>query len=73
MQSLNELEIALAEVTARLKALTDENARLRAELLEKSERMRTAGAKLRVVAERLPQPQPVAAAEVKQLPREKAA
>jgi len=72
MQSLTELEIALAEVTARLKALTDENARLRAELVEKSERMRTAGIKLRVVAERLPQAQPVAA-EVKQLPREKAA
>lgn len=54
--SLDELEIALKAVTARLLALSEENARLRAALAEQSERMRAAGRKLRVVAERLPQP-----------------
>ena len=54
--SLDELENTLNEVTARLLALSDENARLRAALAEQGERMRSAGHKLRVVAERLPQP-----------------
>ncbi len=53
--SLDELEIALDAVTAQMKSLVDENARLHGELAEASERMRTAGHKLRVVAERLPQ------------------
>ena len=54
--SLDELETTLNAVTARLLALSEENARLRAALAEQGERMRTAGHKLRVVAERLPQP-----------------
>ena len=54
--SLDELETTLNAVTARLLALSDENARLRAALAEQSERMRSAGHKLRIVAERLPQP-----------------
>ncbi len=56
ISSLDELETALNAVTARLLALSDENARLRAALAEQTNRMRTAGHKLRVVAERLPQP-----------------
>ena len=67
MQSLDDLEIALNAVTARLQLLANENARLRAELAEQSERMRTAGHKLRVVAERLPDVAPA------DLPQEKAA
>ena len=53
--TLDELEIALDAATAHMQRLLDENARLRGELAEASERMRTAGHKLRVVAERLPQ------------------
>ena len=60
--TLDELEIALDAAAAQMRRLSDENARLRrkltdvgAELAEASERMRTAGHKLRVVAERLPQ------------------
>ena len=53
--TLDELEIALDAATAQMQRLFDENARLRSELAEASERMRTAGHKLRVVAERLPQ------------------
>lgn len=53
--TLDELEIALDAATAQMRRLVDENARLRSELAEASERMRTAGHKLRVVAERLPQ------------------
>ena len=53
--TLDELEIALDAATAQMRRLVDENARLRSELAEVSERMRTAGHKLRVVAERLPQ------------------
>ena len=56
MPSLDELETTLNAVTGRLLALSEENARLRAALAEQGERMRTAGHKLRVVAERLPQP-----------------
>jgi hypothetical protein len=53
--SLDELEIALDTVAAQMQRLFDENARLRSQLAEASERMRMAGHKLRVVAERLPQ------------------
>ena len=53
--TLDELEIALDAATAHMQRLFDENARLRSQLAEASERMRTAGHKLRVVAERLPQ------------------
>ena len=63
ISSLDELETTVNAVTARLLALSDEGARLRAEnarlraaLAEQSERMRSAGHKLRIVAERLPQP-----------------
>ncbi len=65
--SLDELETALNAVTARLLALSDENARLRAALAEQTDRMRAAGHKLRVVAERLPQ------TATDTLPQEKAA
>ena len=54
--SLDDLEITLNAVTARLMALSEENARLRSALAEQTERMRAAGHKLRVVADRLPQP-----------------
>ena len=54
--SLDELETMLNAVTARLLALSEENAQLRAALAEQRERMRAAGHKLRLVAERLPQP-----------------
>ena len=54
--SLDELETTLNAVAARLLALSNENARLRAALAEQTERMHAAGSKLRVVAERLPQP-----------------
>ena len=53
--SLNELETALNAASVRMQQLFDDNARLRSELADASERMRTAGHKLRVVAERLPQ------------------
>ena len=53
--TLDELEIALDAAAAQMQQLFEENARLRIELAEASERMRTAGHKLRVVAERLPQ------------------
>jgi hypothetical protein len=53
--SLDELEIALDAAAAQMQRLCDENTRLRRELAEASERMRMAGHKLRVVAERLPQ------------------
>ncbi len=69
--SLDELETALNTVTARLLALSEENARLRAALSEQSERMRAAGHKLRVVAERLPQPAADVATDP--VPQEKAA
>lgn len=52
--SLDELEIALDAAIAQMQQLFDENARLRSELAEARERMRTAGHKLRLVAERLP-------------------
>ena len=78
ISSLDKLETTLNEVTARLLALSDESARLRAEnarlraaLAEQGERMRTAGHKLRVVAERLPQPIVDVADDA--APREKAA
>ena len=60
--TLDELEIALDAATAQMQRLHEEgarlggeNARLRSDLAEASERMCTAGHKLRVVAERLPQ------------------
>lgn len=53
---LDELEAALKDALARLRVMADENAALRAELADRSERMRVAGSKLRVVAERLPKP-----------------
>ena len=71
ISSLDELETTLNAVTARLLALSDENARLRAALAEQSERMRVAGHKLRVVAERLPQPIGDTATDA--VPEEKAA
>ena len=69
--SLDELETTLNAVTARLLALSEENARLRAALAEQGERMRSAGHKLRIVAERLPQPIADVAADA--APEEKAA
>ncbi|MCC7067553.1 MAG: hypothetical protein IT523_03785 [Burkholderiales bacterium] len=54
--SLELLESALKEALSRLQALSAENVRLRDELAERGERMRLAGSKLRVVAERLPRP-----------------
>ena len=69
--SLDELETTLNAVTARLLALSDENARLRAALAQQSERMRSAGHKLRIVAERLPHPIADVAADA--APQEKAA
>ena len=53
--TLDELETALNAASVRMQQLFDDNARLRSQLAEASERMRTAGHKLRVVAERLPQ------------------
>ena len=53
--TLDELEIALDAAAAQMQRLFDENARLRRDIAEANERMRTAGHKLRVVAERLPQ------------------
>ena len=76
--SLDELETTLNAVTARLVVLSDESARLRAEnarlraaLAAQTERMRAAGHKLRIVAERLPQP--IADVAVDAAPEEKAA
>ena len=78
ISSLDELETTLNAVTARLLALSDEtsrlraeNARLRAALAAQTERMRAAGHKLRIVAERLPQP--IADVAVDAVPEEKAA
>ena len=65
--SLDELEIALNAATAQMQRLFDENARVRNELAQAHERMRVAGHKLRVVAERLPQ------ASTAEAPQEKAA
>lgn len=69
--SLDELETALNSVTARLLALSEENTHLRTALAEQTERMRAAGHKLRVVAERLPRPIADVAADA--APEEKAA
>ena len=60
--TLDELEIALDAAAARMKLLVEENARLRIELAEMSARMRAAGHKLRLAAERLPQAQAQATA-----------
>jgi len=65
--SLEQLESALRDAMQRLKALAEENQRLRAEVTDKSERMRAAGNKLRVVAERLPKPVDDAAQSAPQL------
>ena len=64
--SLDELEIALDAATAHMQQMFDDNARLRGELAEANERMRTAGHKLRVVAERLPQASVADGAEIAQ-------
>ena len=53
--TLDELEAALGAAVSQMRRLSDENVRLRGELAEAKERMRAAGHKLRVVAERLPQ------------------
>ena len=78
ISSLDELENTVNAVTARLVALSDECARLRAEnarlqaaLAAQTERMRAAGHQLRIVAERLPQP--IADVAVDAVPEEKAA
>lgn len=52
--TLDELEIALDAAAAQMRRLSEENVRLRGELADAKDRMRTAGHKLRVVAERLP-------------------
>ena len=71
ISSLDELENTVNAVTARLVALSDECARLRAALAAQTERMRAAGHQLRIVAERLPQP--IADVAVDAAPEEKAA
>ncbi len=71
--TLDELEIALNAATAQMQRLFDENARLRSKLAEASERMRMAGHKLRVVAERLPQPAVAINANGAEVMQEKAA
>ena len=78
ISSLDQLETTLNAVTARLAALSDEcallraeNARLQAALAAQTERMRAAGHQLRIVAERLPQP--IADVAVDAVPEEKAA
>ena len=71
ISSLDQLETTLNAVTARLLVLSEENARLRAALAAQTERMRAAGHKLRIVAERLPQP--IADVAVDAAPEEKAA
>ena len=53
--SLDELEIALNAAVVQMQRLSADNARLRGELAEAGERMRAAGHKLRLVAQRLPQ------------------
>ena len=65
--SLDELEIALNAAAAQMRRLFDENARLRSDLTQAHERMRSASHKLRVVAERLPQ------AATAEMPQEKVA
>ena len=71
--SLNELEIALDMAAAQMRRLFDENIQLqsklvdaRSELAEAHARMRAAGHKLRVVADRLPQAVLADSAEVAQ-------
>ena len=54
ISSLDDLEITLNAVAARLLALSEENARLRVVLAQQTDRMRAAGHQLCVVAERLP-------------------
>jgi regulator of replication initiation timing len=62
--TIDELEATLEAAATRLKTLSDENVRLRAELAASQERMRAAGFKLRAVAERIPQ-EPVQATQEK--------
>lgn len=62
--TIDELEATLEAVAVRLKTMSDENVRLRAELATSQERMRAAGFKLRAVAERIPQ-EPVQATQEK--------
>jgi chromosome segregation ATPase len=52
---LEKLENTVDDAVNRLHGLTAENARLRSELASASERMQLAGAKLRALAEHLPQ------------------
>jgi hypothetical protein len=68
--TLDELEIALDAATAQMRQLFDENAALRGELAEMSERMRLASYKLRAVAGGLPQ---TAVSDVAEVAREKSA
>jgi hypothetical protein len=63
--TINDLEAALDAAAARLRALAEENARLRAELAASQERMRAAGFKLRAVVERIPHEQAAAALQEK--------
>ncbi|TAG48542.1 MAG: hypothetical protein EAZ30_05055 [Betaproteobacteria bacterium] len=53
--SLDHLENSVDQAVARLVALTVENARLRGELADANERMAMASAKLRALAEQLPE------------------
>ena len=71
--TLDELEIALDAAAAQMQRLFDENARLRRDIAEANERMRTAGHKLRLVAERLPQAAVAIDANSAEVAQEKAA
>jgi chromosome segregation ATPase len=53
--SLDHLENSIDQAVARLAALAAENARLRGELADANERMAMASAKLRALAEQLPE------------------
>ena len=64
--SLNELETALDAAGVHMQQMFHDNARLRGELAAANERMRTAGHKLRVVAERLPHASLADGAEIAQ-------
>lgn len=54
MQSLDELETAVAHLIDRVNALSSENEALRREVAERRERMQAASQRLRLVADRLP-------------------
>ena len=71
--TLDELEAALDAAVSQMRRLSDENVTLRGELAEAKERMRAAGHKLRVVADRLPQAAVAINANGAELMQEKAA